>query len=48
MISLSPEILRCVGCTLPQGLPQELEVMRYIAAAQRGNPEARDMSSPTA
>lgn len=38
MISLYPEILRCVGCnTCRKVCPQELEVMRYIAAAQRGD-----------
>ena len=38
MISLYPEILRCVGCnTCRKVCPQEIEVMRYIAAAQRGD-----------
>ena len=38
LISLYPEILRCVGCnTCRKVCPQEIEVMRYIAAAQRGD-----------
>jgi formate hydrogenlyase subunit 6/NADH:ubiquinone oxidoreductase subunit I len=38
MIALYPEILRCVGCnTCRKVCPQEIEVMRYIAAAQRGD-----------
>ncbi|HTU01478.1 MAG TPA: 4Fe-4S dicluster domain-containing protein [Candidatus Sulfotelmatobacter sp.] len=38
MISLYPEILRCVGCNSCRKVcPQEIEVMRYIAAAQRGD-----------
>jgi hypothetical protein len=41
MISLYPEILRCVGCnTCRKVCPQELEVMRYIAGAAGGHPEA--------
>ncbi|OGB93719.1 MAG: 4Fe-4S ferredoxin, partial [candidate division NC10 bacterium RBG_16_65_8] len=38
LIGLYPEILRCVGCnTCRKVCPQEIEVMRYIAAAQRGD-----------
>ena len=38
LISLYPEILRCVGCNSCRKVcPQEIEVMRYIAAAQRGD-----------
>jgi heterodisulfide reductase subunit C len=38
IISLYPEVLRCVGCnTCRKVCPQEIEVMRYIAAAQRGD-----------
>jgi formate hydrogenlyase subunit 6/NADH:ubiquinone oxidoreductase subunit I len=38
LISLYPEILRCVGCNSCRKVcPQQLEVMRYIAAAQRGD-----------
>ncbi len=38
LIGLYPEILRCVGCnTCRKVCPQQLEVMRYIAAAQRGD-----------
>jgi formate hydrogenlyase subunit 6/NADH:ubiquinone oxidoreductase subunit I len=38
LISLYPEILRCVGCnTCRKVCPQEIEVMRYVAAAQRGD-----------
>ncbi len=46
MISLYPEILRCVGCNSCRKVcPQEIEVMRYIAAAQRGDiAKAADLS----
>lgn len=46
MIGLYPEILRCVGCnTCRKVCPQEIEVMRYIAAAQRGDiRKAADLS----
>jgi CO dehydrogenase/acetyl-CoA synthase alpha subunit len=38
IISLYPEVLRCVGCNSCRKVcPQEIEVMRYIAAAQRGD-----------
>lgn len=38
LIGLYPEILRCLGCnTCRKVCPQQLEVMRYIAAAQRGD-----------
>jgi len=38
LIGLYPEILRCLGCnTCRKVCPQEIEVMRYIAAAQRGD-----------
>ena len=46
LIGLYPEILRCVGCNSCRKVcPQEIEVMRYIAAAQRGDiAKAADLS----
>jgi CO dehydrogenase/acetyl-CoA synthase alpha subunit len=38
--SLYPEIYKCIGCnSCTKGCPQELNVMRYIAYAQRGDLE---------
>jgi len=38
LISLYPEILRCLGCNSCRKVcPQQIEVMRYVAAAQRGD-----------
>jgi len=38
MMQLYPEIYSCIGCNAcTKSCPQELNVMRYIALAQRGN-----------
>ena len=38
MMELYPEIYSCIGCnTCTKGCPQGLNVMQYIAAAQRGD-----------
>lgn len=49
MMDLYPEIYSCVGCNAcTKGCPQDLNVMQYIAYAQRGDFKNAQKSPSTA